>query len=406
VNTPLWQDWERRKRDLIEELESHLRMAVADRVARGQSYEEARREAMQEFGNLPLVADVTRERWGWLRMERLMQDLRYALRTLGRERGFTAVAVLILALGIGANVVVFSVVHTILLRPLPFFQPDRLVWIAPANTGHDLSSSTYSVDAYEDLRAMNRSYQDVTSYFAFSSPDNLKLTGRGEPQPVTDISVAGNFFQLLGVIEDVHESNVEGKIGWQMYLPVTSKLWGSNDVSLVVRSKQPVNALGTSVLTALRSLNPGQPAVEFRTLQEVVDHATSPRRFFAILVGIFAALGLILASLGIYGVISYSVTQQTQEIGIRMALGATRERVQAGVLVKTLRMALVGMGAGIVASLLVAKAIRSLLYGTQPTDVATFAGMLVLLTVVALLAGYLPARRASRIDPVTALRNL
>jgi predicted permease len=212
--------------------------------------------------------------------------------------------------------------------------------------------------------------------------------------------------RVIGVIEDVHESNVEGKIGWQMYLPAMTKQWGAADLSLVVRSKQPVSSLTTSVLQTLRTVNPGQPATEFRTLEDVVNHATSPRRFFAILVGIFAALGLILASLGIYGVISYGVTQQTQEIGIRMALGATRERVQAGVLGKTLRMALVGMGAGVVVSYGMAREIRSLLYGTQPTDLATFAGMLVLLTMVALLAGYLPARRASRIDPMTALRNL
>jgi ABC-type antimicrobial peptide transport system permease subunit len=187
---------------------------------------------------------------------------------------------------------------------------------------------------------------------------------------------------------------------------MTTNQWGPSGLSLVVRSKQSVSGLTTSVLQTLRTINPGQPATEFRRLEDVVNHATSPRRFFAILVGIFAALGLLLASLGIYGVISYGVTQQTQEIGIRMALGATRERVQAGVLAKTLRMALLGMAGGVVASYAVARAIRSLLFGTQPTDLATFAGMLVLLTSVALLAGYLPARRASRIDPMTALRNL
>jgi len=196
-------DWERRRRELAEELESHLQMAITDRVAGGQSPDNARRDAMREFGNMPLVADVTRERWGWLRMERLMQDLRYALRTLRRERGFTAVAVLILALGIGANVVVFSLVHAILLRPLPFFEPDRLVWIAPPDSGHNLSAATYSADAYEDLRSMNRSYADVTAYFAFSTPDNWKVTGQGEPKPVTDISVAGNFFQMLGVTPEL-----------------------------------------------------------------------------------------------------------------------------------------------------------------------------------------------------------
>jgi ABC-type antimicrobial peptide transport system permease subunit len=139
-------------------------------------------------------------------------------------------------------------------------------------------------------------------------------------------------------------------------------------------------------------------------MQSVVDRATSPRRFFAALVGIFAGLGLVLAALGIYGVISYSVTRQTQEIGIRMALGATRERVQAGVISKTLRMALVGIAVGTVASFAVAKGISSMLFGTQPTDPVTFVGMIMVLVAVAFLAGYIPARRASRINPMMALR--
>jgi predicted permease len=253
--------------------------------------------------------------------------------------------------------------------------------------------------------------------FAWSDDDNHELAiilnqkAASELWPGEDAVgrlavLQGHDVRVIGVIEDVHESNVEGKIGWQMYLPMTTNQWGPSGLSLVVRSKQSVSGLTTSVLQTLRTINPGQPATEFRRLEDVVNHATSPRRFFAILVGIFAALGLLLASLGIYGVISYGVTQQTQEIGIRMALGATRERVQAGVLAKTLRMALLGMAGGVVASYAVARAIRSLLFGTQPTDLATFAGMLVLLTSVALLAGYLPARRASRIDPMTALRNL
>nr|WP_245536512.1 ABC transporter permease [Terriglobus saanensis] len=851
-------------------------MAIADRIARGESPETAQKEARREFGNIPLVADVTRERWGWLRLEQLAQDLRYALRTLGRDRGFTFVAVVILALGIGANIVVFSVVHAILLRPLPFYQSQNLVWIAPPGSGHDLSGATYSSDAYDDLRSMNKSYEDVTAYFAFSTPDNLKLTGYGEPSPVTDISVAGNFFHVLGVsaelgrtfteeetrtggvvllthgywkrqfggdrnivgkairlnghlvqvvgvlpesfdfgavfspgskvdmfdpqvmkdlrnngntlafigrlkpgvtlgqaqneattlfpkfywsklspeslgvykdrarpiylkdyvsgalrrslivlwcavgmillivcvnlsnlllaraasrsrefalrislgagrgrlvrqllteslvlsgagaalglclaygatlwlshqgsialplmstvrvdgvvltwtvgiaiaagllfglapglkmssgnlqeslkdagtgtgdspkherlrnflvisevalacvlvigaglllrsflqvmradlgfqpsqssainieytsnvdynsnasieqrnalvqdlsqrisalpgveaagisdnlpllrnrswsaptvkgrsyakgedpsafvyitypgylkaiglrlrgrdfawsdntkaegtiilnqtaadamwpgedavgrtavlqgrdlrvvgvIADVHGINIEEKSGREMYLPATQ--WGGGNL-LVVRSKLPTEVLAPGIIRTLRQINPEQPAAELRPMQSVVNHATSPRKFFALLVGIFAALGLLLASLGIYGVISYSVTRQTREIGIRMALGATRERVQFGVISKTLRMALIGVAVGIVASLVVARAISSMLFGTQPTDPITFAAMIMLLTGVAFMAGYLPARRASRIDPMMALRS-
>src|SRR6202522_2303145 len=103
-------------------------------------------------------------------------------------------------------------------------------------------------------------------------------------------------------------------------------------------------------MSTLRSMNPGQPAAEFRPIQHLVDHAVSPRRFFVLLVGLFAALGLLLASLGIYGVISYSVTQQTQEIGIRMALGATQARVQFAVIANTLRLVLIGMAVGTLAS--------------------------------------------------------
>jgi ABC-type antimicrobial peptide transport system permease subunit len=131
----------------------------------------------------------------------------------------------------------------------------------------------------------------------------------------------------------------------------------------------------------------------------------SPRRFFVILVGVFAGLGLILASLGIYGVISYSVTQRTQEIGIRMALGASQGRVQLAVIGKTLLLALIGIATGTVTSLAIANLIASLLFGTEATDRATFLSMTLLLLIVALLAGYIPARRASRINPMIALRN-
>jgi ABC-type antimicrobial peptide transport system permease subunit len=211
--------------------------------------------------------------------------------------------------------------------------------------------------------------------------------------------------RVIGVIADVRDTNVEGKSGWQMYLPMMQSDWGPDGAVLVVRTKLPPQQLSGSVMRTLRDINPNQPAVEFRPMQRLVDHAVSPRQFFMMLVGVFAALGLLLASLGIYGVISYSVTRRTQEIGVRMALGASPSNVQMGVLSKTLRMAAVGIVVGAVVSLAVANLIASLLFGTTPTDPTTFVAMAILLGAVAGLAGYLPARRASRINPMVALRN-
>ncbi len=857
--------------DLDAELASHLEFAIEDNLRRGMSPMEARRQALVRFGGIMQAKELHQETRGLPWVDVLMQDLRYTMRTLRKDSGFTLVAVLILALGIGANVAVFSVVNTILLRPLPFGNPQQLTWIADLTGKSGASSQTYSADAYEEFRARNRSFQDVTGYFAFSTLDNYKLTGGATPQPISGIMVAGNFFQTLqvsplygrlftpdelrqhgrpavllihsfwkqhfhgdpaivgksvdidktpvtvigvlpesfdfgsvfspgakidiimpailddmrdwgnilsligrlkpgvsiaqaqeeantlfpkllfsakhpeygsgykanvvdlkeyisgklrrslvlmwsavglimlivcvnlsnlllaraasrnkefamrqalgagrfrlirqlltesmvlscagavlglglayalvfylahqgsialpllssvrvdgtaliwtlliaivaavmfgltpalrmsgkdlqeslkdsgnnasqgrrhdrvrsalvisevalacilmvgaglllrsflrvldvdlgfqpaqaaaiqidydnggslakggvilqeilrrvnmlpgveiagitddlpldrnrswglrakgkhyekdeeqsafvyivtpgylsamgmklregrdvrwddteknqhvaiinetvarkfwpgqdpidrivlinnedtrvvGVISDVHESGVETQAGWQMYLPVTQ--YYPVGAQLVIRSKLPPAALASSVMGTLKSINPGQPATEFKPIQRLVDHAVSPRGFFMALVGSFAGLGLLLASLGIYGVISYSVTQQTNEIGIRMALGATAGRVQFGVIRRTLTLALVGVVVGGSASLVLARMIASLLFGTAPTDPMTFAAMAVLLGLVAFVAGYLPARRASRIDPLVALRT-
>jgi predicted permease len=223
--------------------------------------------------------------------------------------------------------------------------------------------------------------------------------------PIGRIALAGGReTRVIGVIADVRETSAEDDGGWQMYLPATRN-FGPEGCYLVVRSKLPPRTLATSVRRTLREMNPGQPATEFKPIQNLVDHATSPRRFFFLLVSIFGGLGLLLAALGIYGVISYSVTCETHHIGIRMALGATRGRVLSDVIRKTLRLAFIGIGAGLAGSLVVARFIASLLFGTAPTDPQAFAMTAVLLAAVALLAGYLPARRASRIDPIIALRT-
>ncbi len=222
--------------------------------------------------------------------------------------------------------------------------------------------------------------------------------------PIGRMALAGGGeARVIGVVADVRESGAETAAGWQMYLPSSQN--GPEGANLVIRSTLPPETLAPSVMATLRAFNPNQPATEFKPIQGLVDHAVSPRRFFVLLVGVFAALGLLLATLGIYGVISYSVTQRTQEIGIRMALGATQARVQLGVIAKTLGLALSGIMVGMVASFGISSLIASLLFGTAPTDPATFVCIAVLLTAIAAFAGYIPARRASRINPIVALRN-
>lgn len=858
-------------RDFESEVSSHIEMAVEENLERGMSAEESRREAFVRFGSREASKEQHRAARGLPFLDSVLQDLRYTLRRLNRDRGFTAVAVLILGIGIGANVAVFSVVNAILLRPLPFPNPQQLTWIAPPPAKCGLSCETYSADAFEEFQDQNRSFQDVAGYFAFSNEDNLKLMGRGQPVPATGIYVTGNFFKVLGVspslgrlfttaeaqkgshpvallanaywkrqfaanpaivgtdidldgqsvtvvgvlppsfdfgavfspgervdlftpyildnwrddgndltmigrlkpgvavaqaqaeakllapqlyfntkypnskgqyqadvtplktyvtgrlhrslvvlwcavglillivcvnlanlllgraatrskefamrvalgagrrrlirqllteslalsvagaalglaiasgittflahqgsialpllsdvkvdgaalgwtvllaasaavlfgllpafsvsrvsphealkdagpgmsesrrhdrmrsalvvsevalasvlligaglllrsflhildvnlgfqpshaaaikidyndqnsvekrsvifqrilahiqaipgveaagmvdflplgrnrswgslkvkgtlyrsgeapnplvyvvtpgfframgmrlaagrdfswddgpkarqvivinqalahalfpqgnaagqivedslgealiigvVEDVRMTSVERAAGWQIYYPATQA--SPEGAELVVRSTLPPDALAGSVMRTLRELNPNQAAEAFQPIQQIVDHAISPRRFFMLLVSCFAALGLILAALGIYGVISYSVTRRTHEIGIRMALGASPARVRLEVLRKTLLLTSIGIILGVVVALGVGRLMASLLFGVTPLDPATFAATILILATIAFLAGYLPARRASRIDPMSALR--
>ncbi len=144
-------------------------------------------------------------------------------------------------------------------------------------------------------------------------------------------------------------------------------------------------------MATLREINPKQPAAEFKPIQMLVNHAVSGRQFFMLLVVAFATLGLLLAALGIYGVISYTVTRQTQEIGIRMALGASAGIVQRQILTGTLRLALIGIAIGAVASIAGARLMASILFETSPWDALTYLSMALVLLAVAALSGYVPA---------------
>jgi predicted permease len=209
--------------------------------------------------------------------------------------------------------------------------------------------------------------------------------------------------RIVGVVGDVRHLSPEASAGMEMYLSIRqTRDWSEAD--LVVRTTLAPAALASAVRSALRPIQPNLATNDFRTIQQLVDKAVSPRRFLVLLLGAFALFALVLASLGIYGVISYSVSQRAQEIGIRMALGASAAGLQRRIIRQTLGLAAVGMALGTGASWALARAVSGLLFGVTSTDPATFVGMVAVLTTVAAVAGYLPARRATRRDPMAALR--
>ena len=210
--------------------------------------------------------------------------------------------------------------------------------------------------------------------------------------------------RVVGVVADVRHAALETVGGPEMYLPMR-QTGDYAAMQLVVRTALPPDRLAAGIRTALRPIDPNLPVREFVTFQDLVDRAVSPRRFLVLLLAGFAAFALLLASLGIYAVISFSVSQRVQEIGIRMALGASATDLQRRIVLRTLALAALGLALGMTASRILSRSLGSLLFGITTGDPSTFIGVGTLLIAVAAIAGYIPAWKASRIDPMVALRS-
>jgi putative ABC transport system permease protein len=209
--------------------------------------------------------------------------------------------------------------------------------------------------------------------------------------------------EIVGVIADVKSGKISGDTGPEVYIPQTPTDF-VGEMTIVVRTGTDPNALVPAMRSLVSSMDKDLPLREVKTLEQYVSGSISAPRFEAVLLSTFAALAFTLTIIGLYGVISYSVAQRTREIGIRMALGAQRERISRMVVREGALLTLLGVGVGLTASFFVVRLIRSLLYGIGTTDPATFVAVPLLLMGVALLASYVPARRAMRVDPVVALR--
>jgi putative ABC transport system permease protein len=208
---------------------------------------------------------------------------------------------------------------------------------------------------------------------------------------------------VIGVVADVRHSSLEESGGNEMYLDCR-QLGDWSAMEMVVRSARPSDSLVPEVRAALTGFDPGVPTGEFRALDRLIDDAVGPRRLITRLLGFFSALALSLAAIGLYGVMAFAVTQRRQEIGIRMAIGAQRGDILQMILHGGLKLVAIGVTAGLAGSLALTRVLQGQLFGISSYDPLTFAGIAALLTAVATLACLLPALRATRVDPMVALR--
>ncbi len=229
-------------------------------------------------------------------------------------------------------------------------------------------------------------------------PDGSAIGGR-----VAIDQIPGRVADVVGVVGDVKADRLDGDDWPAIYSPYAQA--PSYFMTLVVRTTGPPLGLASAVIREVHQLDPDQPVADVRTLEDVVNLAVSGARFNTVLLVTFAGIASLLAAVGIYGVISYDVTQRTHEIGIRMALGAQPAAVRRLILLQGARLAVYGIGTGLLGAFVVTRWMGTMLFGVKPADPWTFIAISILLAVVALAASYRPARRAMSLEPVGALRH-
>jgi putative ABC transport system permease protein len=326
--------------ELGDELRFHLEKLAEENVEKGMTPEDARYAALRELGGVEQIKEECRDMRRLNFIDNLVQDVPYGVRTLRRSRGFAAVAIITLALGIGANTAIFSVVNTVLLRPLPFKDPSRLVWATerfPATRG---AATVISPD-FMGWKDRNQVFEQIG---AFGGGVGANLTAAGEPARVSVLHVTAGLFTMLGV----------QPIAGRAFLPAEGKQ-GQDHVAL---------------------LNEALWRTRFGTDARIVGKTVRVDGEAYTMVGVMPA-------------------------NLRYP---SRRDVLIAVVRHGLRLTLAGIAVGVVGALALSRLLQSMLVGVKPGDPGTFIAVSLLLLTVALVASYLPARRASKVDPMVALR--